>query len=317
MRSRTVTQTINVLEYYAPTLSIEALRSGRDNNQIQVVRNVKIAPISIPGYSSITNFMKLQLYTRPLSGGNWTFSEGGSGQSSTINSLVASRALLSGTFDATRSYEVRAVLEDAFMTVSVVATVGSEGVVLSYTPKGVGVGKIWEQGGLDVNGDVHVSGKVYVNNKELKTPDAPTDIGPQVRSIVNAMMAEQLLKMYPVGSIYISTSATSPESFLGGKWERYAKGRTLVGVDEGQFEFRASGNQGGSKDLPLPNVGGAGTGTTNKYLSQYNLAYQQNDSNKHGWNIISNQEAMPAVEKVSGYDKLQPYIAVYIWRRLS
>lgn len=44
------------------------------------------------------------------------------------------------------------------------------------------------------------------------------------------LITKLLDTVYPVGSIYITTDDTSPASFLGGEWERYAQGRTLVGV---------------------------------------------------------------------------------------
>ena len=41
------------------------------------------------------------------------------------------------------------------------------------------------------------------------------------------------LANHPVGSIWITETETAdPNQIFGGTWERYAKGRTLVGVDE-------------------------------------------------------------------------------------
>ena len=56
-------------------------------------------------------------------------------------------------------------------------------------------------------------------------------------------------QIYPVGSIYISASATvNPnEVFLGTSWERFGKGRTLVGVDEDDADFATVGLENGEK----------------------------------------------------------------------
>ena len=61
------------------------------------------------------------------------------------------------------------------------------------------------------------------------------------------LITKLLDTVYPVGSIYITTSNTSPASFLGGSWERYAKGRTLIGVDEKDKDFIDATHSGGSK----------------------------------------------------------------------
>lgn len=54
-------------------------------------------------------------------------------------------------------------------------------------------------------------------------------------------------KVYPVGSIYTSTSQTNPATLFGGTWERYGNGRALVGVDATQSEFNSVNKTGGAK----------------------------------------------------------------------
>lgn len=56
------------------------------------------------------------------------------------------------------------------------------------------------------------------------------------------LITKLLDTVYPVGSIYITTDDTSPASFLGGEWERYAQGRTLVGVNTGESPEKTGGN---------------------------------------------------------------------------
>lgn len=55
--------------------------------------------------------------------------------------------------------------------------------------------------------------------------------------------------VYPVGSLYLSTVSTNPGTLIGGTWEAYATGRTLVGIDANQNEFKTAGGTGGSKAL--------------------------------------------------------------------
>lgn len=52
--------------------------------------------------------------------------------------------------------------------------------------------------------------------------------------------------IYPVNSLYISTSATSPASYFGGSWERYGTGRALISASDTDNDFKA-GTTGGSK----------------------------------------------------------------------
>lgn len=53
--------------------------------------------------------------------------------------------------------------------------------------------------------------------------------------------------IYPVGSVYMSTSSTSPASLFGGTWSQYSQGRTLVGVNASDGDF-STVKAGGSKD---------------------------------------------------------------------
>lgn len=57
--------------------------------------------------------------------------------------------------------------------------------------------------------------------------------------------------IYPVGSIYMSVSNVSPETFIGGVWKVYGSGRTLVGVDVSQSEFSTVEKSGGSKSINI------------------------------------------------------------------
>ena len=82
--------------------------------------------------------------------------------------------------------------------------------------------------------------------------------------------------IFPIGSIIINASELfDPNSSYGGTWEQFAKGQTLIGVDESQSEFNTIEKIGGEKvhkltidELPEHNHGmkfGYGTGTYSTY----------------------------------------------------
>ena len=63
---------------------------------------------------------------------------------------------------------------------------------------------------------------------------------------------EFLDKTYPVGSVYITTDNTNPSNTLGGTWERYAEGRTLLGVgSNGTDNYTTAGLTGGTENVTL------------------------------------------------------------------
>lgn len=61
-----------------------------------------------------------------------------------------------------------------------------------------------------------------------------------------------LQRVYPVGSIYISTNSTNPATSLGfGTWTAFGAGRVPVGFDSGQTEFDTDEETGGAKTHTL------------------------------------------------------------------
>ena len=53
--------------------------------------------------------------------------------------------------------------------------------------------------------------------------------------------------LYPVGSIYISVSNKNPSNIFGGTWVSFGEGRTLVGIDSSDNDFKTVEKTGGSK----------------------------------------------------------------------
>ena len=119
------------------------------------------------------------------------------------------------------------------------------------------------------NIDYDASGSVQ---DKLKILDSRID------NIENSMLD----KMYPVGSIYMTTTYSTTEEVtnaIGGEWEVYASGRTLVSAgtytkDDGNAVIYNAGEKGGnvsttltSSNIPSLSV----TGTTNSTGSGYSI----------------------------------------------
>ena len=124
--------------------------------------------------------------------------------------------------------------------------------------------------------------------------------------------------IYPVGSIYISTVSTNPSEWFGGVWEAFATGRTLVGIDTSQSEFNASLKTGGSKYLQKHShysmqidgnkVAWGGSGNELNFLS-LNMPWTGNFN--QGGKIVTSEAG------TGNSGNLQPYIVVYMWKRIS
>lgn len=128
--------------------------------------------------------------------------------------------------------------------------------------------------------------------------------------------------IYPVNSLYISTSATSPASYFGGSWERYGTGRALISASDTDTDFKA-GKTGGSKT----HYHEKGTLGAFVSLDGTNIVVKRSDAPDFLGDVIFNQDVRGGSYNATfGADtfghtanasSLQPYIAVYIWRRTA
>lgn len=147
---------VEFLDYFLPQISFEAKRVGVNGEQIQIIRNTKIAPLPYGG--SQRNSMTLSFKVKPFNGGAFVEDNGpASGTFTTVPQLVNSAANLSGTYPSDKSYIVVGTIRDKFTSSEFRVEVATRSVVMSMDQTGVGIGKIRERGALDVAGDVHTN----------------------------------------------------------------------------------------------------------------------------------------------------------------
>lgn len=159
--SAPIEKTITILEYFAPSLKFDVTRVGATSSTLQVLRNAKVAPLTVNGVQK--NTMRLTFKVTPYGKETYTTDTGpASGDWAGVSSLVNSSANLAGVYAANKSWQILAVLEDKFTSASFKADVPVESVALSYDQSGLGVAKVRERGALDVAGDI------YANNSQIQ-----------------------------------------------------------------------------------------------------------------------------------------------------
>jgi hypothetical protein len=161
-----------------------------------------------------------------------------------------------------------------------------------------------------------------------------------------SLAAVALSAIYPVGSIYTSTSATNPASTFGfGTWTAFGAGRVMIGVGTGGGATYAGGATGGSKDAITvahthtfsATSGAMSANATHSHTSSYSGFLQNlpgagdtlSRGGSQGYRNVGSTEAanIAHTHSVSGTTEstgasgtdanLQPYIAVYMWERTA
>lgn len=132
---------------------------------------------------------------------------------------------------------------------------------------------------------------------------------------------------YRVGDLFLTTIATNPSNYLGGKWELFGPGRCLVCVDTSQTEFNSVKKTGGAKTVSLtksnlPNYDLIGLKWSNNWAitldggtsgDGYKLAYEYRNyspGQADGFKINSGGGNQ-------AHNNLQPYITCYVWIRTA
>lgn len=162
---------INVIEYYGPSINFSVQRTRQNPAIIQALRNAKVAPITVGGTQK--NIMQITFSVAPLNSDNFVEDRGSaSGTFTTISLLTNSSANLAGTYGPDKSYIVKAKIQDRFTSTEFSATVATESVVLHYDKDGrLGVGKIVEQGtpgSIDARGNIYAGGDIFARGQQVQ-----------------------------------------------------------------------------------------------------------------------------------------------------
>ncbi len=167
-----------------------------------------------------------------------------------------------------------------------------------------------------------------LNNLENRIYDGINSEAAARNSAIETAKKELKKAMFPVGSVYITAYNTNPQTFLGGTWIQFGQGRTLVGVDTSDTDFKSTLKTGGSKTVTLtpeqmpahthtgikfsdkhlrPGNGGSATSNTDMV---FRYAYEGSSTERNA--VVVN-----AAGGGKAHNNVQPYITVYFWRRTA
>ena len=115
---------------------------------------------------------------------------------------------------------------------------------------------------------------------------------------------EHLLEIYPIGSIYMSAGSASPASLFGGTWEQL-QDRFLLGAGSNY----TAGVTGGTSKNVLNNTSIPHIGTGIKYVGSGGSFSLPSG--------VTYSEEWLGGGTTTNLDNMPPYLAVYMWKRVS
>lgn len=326
-RGRTASKTvsINVVDYTYPNISMSAERCTSDGTKS--INGTYLRVVITFSYTSV-------------SGKNSITSKSCSCNGVSNSSFASGTAfVLAANCSIGNHYTVSASVKDALgNTATASAEITTSFRILNVNKKktGLAIGKFSEKDAFEVNMDsyFHKNIKSGINVEGSISTDGNLTAKGSLTVNGDVNIPKLLSKIYPVGSVYITYNNVNPGTFLGGAWERFGKGRTLVG--------EGTGNDGSTSMSFTANASGGSYSHSHIYGIKVNEYYGSNanirvrksdgswqDGAKDGAeyaifnnsNQAGNKKINTMTYKIesntSNSRTIQPYIVVYFWRRTA
>lgn len=137
-----------------------------------------------------------------------------------------------------------------------------------------------------------------------------------------------LSDVYPVGSIYIETTGTNPNTTFGfGTWVAFGSGKVLVGLDSGDTDFDAAEETGGAKththslsDSAVAQIIISSTGDIRQRSVSAPASWDPDSHMDPGTRSDGGSAATNGVPLRGNTDSgsnMPPYIVVHMWKRTA
>ena len=336
-RGRTATKSgsVSVVAYNPPSLTNVSAKRANSSYAIDESSGTYALLHFKVGFTSLSNKNVTSFYIQYRASGasSWTKIN------SWANNYTLEQDYKAGNLftSTTTTYEIAFGVKDKFMSDYSwqIVTVTPTYTLINFGKDGKSLTFFGQDGNnanrLTVNGDLAIN-SVKENTSSIKmlVNGGNTVMYRDWNKLVNSIKSA----MYPVGSVYITYNNVNPGTFLGGTWERFGQGRTLVG--------EGTGNDGSTSMSFTANASGGSYSHSHIYGIKVNEYYGSNanirvrksdgswqDGAKDGAeyaifnnsNQAGNKKLNTMTYKIesntSNSSAMQPYIVVYFWRRTA
>lgn len=336
-RGRTASKSgsVTVSAYSSPSLTNVTARRANSSYTVDEASGTYALLHFKVGFTSLTgnNATSFYIQYRASGASSWTKINSWDNNYSLEQDYKAGNLFTS----VTSSYEVAFGVKDSFMSDYSwkVVTVTPTYTLINFGKDGKSLTFFGQDGNsantLTINGDLAINSvKENTSSTKLLVANGSTVMYRDWNKLVNSIKSA----MYPVGSVYITYNNVNPGTFLGGTWERFGQGRTLVGEGTGNdgstsMSFTANSTGGSYKHNHIYGI------KVNEYYSvTSNLRVRKSDGSWQGgirdgtghayFNNCSqagnkelNTDTYKIESNTSNSGTIQPYIVVFFWRRTA
>ena len=331
-RGRTATKSgsINVVAYNPPSLTNVSAKRANSGYAVDESSGTYALLHFKVGFTSLSNKNVTSFYIQYRASGatSWTKIN------SWANNYTLEQDYKAGNLftSTTTTYEIAFGVKDKFMSDYSwqIVTVTPTYTLINFGKDGKSLTFFGQDGNnanrLTVNGDLAINSvKENTSSTKMLVNGGNTVMYRDWDKLVNSIKSA----MYPVGSVYITYNNVNPGTFLGGTWERFGQGRTLVGEGTGNdgstsMSFTSNSTDGKYKNTHY-HVTSFGWDGDYFYAGRpdgaANNAYDRTSVIPNGYGIqtssfISRQVRLNWTDNRT-IDNVQPYIVVFFWRRTA
>ena len=308
-RGRTATKSgsVTVVAYSPPSLTNVSAKRANSSYAVDESSGTYALLHFKVGFTSLSNKNVTSFYIQYRASGATSWTKINSWANNyTLNQDYKAGNLLTST---TTTYEIAFGVKDKFMSDYSwqIVTVTPTYTLINFGKDGKSLTFFGQDGNnanrLTVNGDLAINSvKENTSSTKMLVNGGNTVMYRDWNKLVNSIKSA----MYPVGSVYITYNNVNPGTFLGGTWERFGQGRTLVG--------EGTGNDGSTSMSFTANASG-GEYIHSLLRDEIGYIYYGALLNSNGNQIgVHDHDGKMKKAKIP---LLQPYITVYFWHRIK